>query len=124
MWFLNKLDIIKAYKMKKIIICFLASGLLICWYLLFLDPYKLTPIQFLPIIGTVYIFSALSIYILFRMFSTLGKKTQAIASAILAFSPTILCALMTLGKLSAIDVVLAILIPVFMSWYSVKIGHK
>ena len=41
--------------MKKLFISLLASFMVLCGCLLFLDPYTLSPLQFVPIIGVVYI---------------------------------------------------------------------
>lgn len=110
--------------MKKIIVFFLLSVIGVGWYLLFINPYSLAPLQFVPIIGVVYILSALSIYMIVWYFSKLTQKPRAVASCIIAFSPTIIFALMTLGTLSAIDVVLAVLVPVIIAWYSISLNQK
>ncbi len=77
--------------------------------------------QFVPIIGVVYIFSALAFYIGLTYLSELPRRSRILVSIVLGFSPTVLCALMTLGTVSAIDVVLAIAVPGLVAWYAIRI---
>lgn len=107
--------------MKKIIICFLICFAIIVGCFLFVNPFTLTPLQFVPIIGVVYVFSALAIYIITKYLSEYRDRQRVLVSVVLAFSPTILCALMTLGTVSAIDVVLAVTIPSLITWYAIRI---
>lgn len=110
--------------MKKLFISLLASFMVLCGCLLFLDPYTLSPLQFVPIIGVVYIFSALALYIAFTYLSELSHRARVLVSIVLGFTPTVLCALMTLGTVSAIDVFLAFAVPSLIAWYGVRIKRS
>lgn len=107
--------------MKKIFIIFAVSFVTIICFLLLLDPYKLTPLQFIPLIATVYVFSLLALFVGITYLSELRDRPRMLVSVILAFTPTILCALMTLGTLSAIDIVLAVTVPALIAWYTIRI---
>jgi hypothetical protein len=107
--------------MKKLFICLFTSFIVICGCLLFINPYTLSPLQFVPIISVIYLFSGLSIYIGLSYLSELPKRATILMSIVLGFSPTVLSALMTLGTVSAIDIVLAITVPALIAWYGIKI---
>ena len=107
--------------MKKIFIGLAVSFVTIICFLLLIDPYKLTPLQFLPLIATVYLFSLLALYVGITYLSELKGRSRTLVSVILAFTPTILCALMTLGTLSAIDIVLAVTLPSLIAWYAIRV---
>jgi hypothetical protein len=110
--------------MKKILISFAMSFAAIVCCFLFINPFTLTPLQFVPIIALVYVFSALALYILVTYLSEYKARDRLLISIVLAFSPTILCALMTLGTVSAIDIVLAVTIPTLITWYTIRIKTR
>jgi uncharacterized membrane protein len=74
-----------------------------------------------PIIGIVYLFSAVALYIGLTYLSELPRRQRILVSVVLGFTPTVLCALMTLGTVSAIDIVLAIAVPALVAWYGIRI---
>lgn len=92
-----------------------------CAILLFVDPNTVPPLQFVPIIGVVYVFSYTCIFTCIHYFSELKANQRVLVSTILAFTPTSLFGLMTLGTLAAIDVVLAVLAPALIAWYAIRV---
>ena len=107
--------------MKKILILLGITFLILASCLLFLDPYNLSPLEFVPIIGLVYVFSGLAVYTFMHYFTEYASRQRIVLAVILGFTPTILCALMTLGTVSAFDVVLAVIVPAIIAWYSIRV---
>ncbi len=107
--------------MKKILSVLGVSFLALVGCLVFLDPYALSPLEFVPIIGLVYVFSGLAVYSFMAFFTEYALRQRIILAIILGFTPTILCALMTLGTVSAFDVVLAVTVPTIIAWYSIRV---
>lgn len=107
--------------MKKILSLLGISFLALVGCLVLLDPYALSPLEFVPIIGLVYVFSGLTVYVFMHFFTEYVPRQRIILAVILGFTPTILCALMTLGTVSAFDVVLAVTVPAIIAWYSIRV---
>jgi hypothetical protein len=108
---------------KKTLFLFLVTLSLLVSVFIFFDPYTIVPIAFLPIIAIVYLFYYVAIYLFFLLFisNITVSKHKGLMSGILAFTPTIIFALLTLSTLTLIDIALACILPIAAAWYSLRI---
>lgn len=110
--------------MKKLSIILGLSfcGILFC--ALFVDPNKLSPVQFVPIVFLVYVWSASLVAVLIKLFTEHVQRQKLLfISCVLALTPTILFSLMTLGRIAAIDIVLSVALPSLVAWYGLRIKN-